>query len=99
MYARLVIFKVGPGERSTIEGLVNEFDALYRAQKGFRHVFILGDEASGEYGSFSVWESKEDADAANAVIAPQLQQALTGLLQSPPERWLFEVLEAERNDT
>jgi hypothetical protein len=47
MYSRLVIFKVGPGKHSTIEGLVDEFDALYRDQKGFRHVFILGDEASG----------------------------------------------------
>ena len=99
MYARLVIFEVGSEKRSTIEGLVDEFDALYRAQQGFRHVFIIGDEASGEYGSFSVWESKEDADAANAVIAPRLQQALTGLLQGPPERWGFEVLEPERKDT
>ena len=99
MYARLVIFKVGPGKHSTIKGLVDEFDDLYRAQKGFRHVFILGDEASGEYGSFSVWESKEDAEAANAVIAPRLQQALSGLLQGPPERWGFEVLEPKRNAT
>ena len=99
MYARLVIFEVGPEKRSTIEGLVDEFDDLYRAQKGFRHVFIIGDEASGEYCSFSVWESKEDAEAANVVIAPWLQQALTSLLQGPPERWGFEVLEPKRNAT
>ena len=98
MYARLVIFEVGSEKRSTIEGLVEEFDALYRAQKGFRHVFNR-DEGSGEYGSFSVWESKEDAEAANSVIAPRLQQALSGLLQGPPQRWGFEVLEPERNDT
>jgi hypothetical protein len=95
MYSRLVIFEVGPGNQSTIEGLVDEFNALYRDQKEFRHVFVLGDEASGEYGSFSVWESKEDADAANAVIAPRLQQALSGLLQGPPDRWFFEVLEPQ----
>ncbi len=97
MYARLVIFKVGPGNRSTIEKLVDEFDPLYRAQKGFRHVFIIGDDASSEYGSFSVWESQEDAEAANAVIAPRLQQALTNLLQGPPDRWFFEVLEPKSN--
>jgi heme-degrading monooxygenase HmoA len=99
MYSRLVIFKVGPGKHSSIEALVDEFDDIYRTQKGFRHVFIIGDEASGEYGSFSVWESKEDAEAANAVIAPRLQQALSGLLQGPPERWVFEVLEPKRNAT
>ena len=97
MYTRLVIFRVGPGKRSTIEELVDEFDPLYRAQKGFRHLFVIGDDATGEYGSFSVWETKEDAEAANAVIAPRLQQALTGLLEGPPDRWFFEVLEPKGN--
>jgi heme-degrading monooxygenase HmoA len=99
MFARLVIFRVGSGKRSAIEKLVNKFDALYRVQKGFKHVFIVGDEASGEYGSFSVWESKEDADAANAVIASRLQQALAEVLQGPPDRWFFEVLESKSDDT
>ena len=96
MYARLVIFKVGPGNRSTIEKLVDEFGPLYRAQKGFRHAFIIGDAAAGEYGSFSVWESMEDSEAANAVIAPRLQQALKGL-QGLPNRRVFEVLQPEVN--
>jgi len=48
---------------------------------------------SGEYGSFSVWNSKDDAEAANAVIAPQLQQRLAGRLQGAPIRWFFEVVE------
>lgn len=97
MYSRLVIFRVEPGKRSTIEELVGEFDPLYRAQKGFRHLFVIGDDTTGEYGSFSVWETKEDAEAANAVIAPRLQQALTGLLEGPPDRWFFEVLEPKGN--
>jgi hypothetical protein len=66
---------------------------------GTWRLFIVGDEASGEYGSFSVWESKEDADAANAVIAPRLQQALAEVLQGPPDRWFFEVLEPKSDDT
>ena len=61
---------------------------------GFRQMFVSGADALREYGSFSVWESQEDAAAANVVIAPQVQQALTGLLQGPPSRWLVEVLEA-----
>jgi heme-degrading monooxygenase HmoA len=95
MYARLVIFKGGPGQRATIEQLVDQFDPLYRAQTGFQNLFIIGDDCTGEYGSFSVWESREAADAANAVIAPQLQQALTDKLQGPPSRWFFEVLEPQ----
>jgi hypothetical protein len=42
--------QVGPGEGSTIRALAEEFDPLYRAQIGFKAVFVLGDEVSGEYG-------------------------------------------------
>jgi hypothetical protein len=93
MYARLVIFKLAPGEGATIRALAGEFDPLYRAQPGFKALYVLADELSGEYGPFSVWESKGDADAANAVIAPQLQQRLAGRLQGAPNRWFFEVVE------
>jgi heme-degrading monooxygenase HmoA len=94
MYARLVIFKLGPGEGATIRALAEEFDPLYRALPGFKELRVLADEARCEYGSFSVWESKDDAEAANAVIAPELQRALAGRLQGAPNRWFFEVVEA-----
>jgi heme-degrading monooxygenase HmoA len=93
MHARLVIFKLGPGQRSTIQALARQFDPLYRAQPGFKELYVIADDVSGQYGSYSVWESQADADAANAVIAPRLQRALAGHLQDPPNRWLFEVLE------
>ena len=98
MYARLVIFKVRPDALPTIDKLVDEFDPLYRAQKGFKDVFFIGQDTTNEYGSFSVWDTQADADAANAVIAPRLQASLTGLLQGPPTRWFLEVLEAKQHD-
>jgi heme-degrading monooxygenase HmoA len=93
MYPRVVIFKLGQGERSTIQALAAAFDPLYRAQPGFNELYVLGNQVSGEYGSFSVWESKDDAEAADAMIAPQLQQALAGRLQGAPTRWFFDVVE------
>ena len=93
MHARLVIFKLGPGDDSTIRAQAEEFDPLYRAQTGFRQLHVLADAVSGEYGSFSVWDSKDDAEAANAAIAPQLQRELAGRLQGAPNRWLFQVIE------
>jgi heme-degrading monooxygenase HmoA len=93
MHARLVIFKLAPGQRSTIQALARQFDPLYRAQPGFNELYVIADDLSGQYGSFSVWESQADADAANAVIAPRLQRALAGRLQDPPNRWFFEVVE------
>jgi heme-degrading monooxygenase HmoA len=93
MYARLVIFKLGPETIQTIRALAEEFDPLYRAQTGFQQLYVLADEVSDQYGSFSVWKSKDDAEAANAAIAPQLQRALAGRLQGAPNRWLFQVIE------
>jgi heme-degrading monooxygenase HmoA len=97
MHARLVIFKLGPGQRSTIQALAQEFDPLYRAQPGFNELYVIGDDLSGQYGSFSVWDSQADAHAANAVIAPRLQRALAGRLEDPPNRWLFEVVGVTEN--
>jgi hypothetical protein len=93
MHARLVIFKLGPGQRTTIQALAREFDPLSRAQPGFNELYVIADDLTGQSGSLSVWESQADADAANAVIAPRLQRALAGRLQDPPNRWLFEVVE------
>jgi heme-degrading monooxygenase HmoA len=78
---------------STIRALAEDFDPLYRAQTGFQELYVLADDLSGEYGSFSLWDSKHDAEAANAAIAPQLQRALAGRLQGAPNRWLFQVIE------
>jgi hypothetical protein len=59
----------------------------------FKELHVIADDLSGQYGSFSVWESQADADAANAVIAPRLQRALAGRLKDLPNRWVFEVVE------
>ena len=40
MYARLVIFKLGQGERSTIQALAAAFDPRYRAQPGFNELYV-----------------------------------------------------------
>ena len=62
-------------------------------KKGFKRVTFFGDETVGEYGSLSLWESKEDAEAAAAVIGPKLQQAVSGIAKEPPTRRFFEVYE------
>jgi hypothetical protein len=33
---------------------------------------------AGEYGSFSLWDTREAAEAADAALMPQLQQAMGG---------------------
>ena len=93
MYASLSVLTLGPGMRSTAENLADQFAPALRALKGFKRVMFLGDETVGEYASLSVWESKEDAEAAAAVIGPQLEQAVRGIVKGPPTRRFFEVYE------
>jgi heme-degrading monooxygenase HmoA len=79
--------------------LVARFDPVFRAQKGFRSVtFFAADEAAGEYASFSVWETREDAEAANAAMMPQLRQAVgeAGVqMQGPPIQRFGEVYQGK----
>jgi len=48
---------------------------------------------TGEYGSLSLWESKEDAEAAAAVMGPKMEQVVSGIAKAPPTRRFYEVYE------
>ena len=93
MYARLVMFTLGPGTRPAGEKLAEQFAPALKAMKGFKSVTFFLDDTVGEYGALSLWESKEDAEAAMAALDPQLQQALTDIVQGSPTLGLFEVYE------
>ena len=95
MYAGLLMFTLGPGTGSTAGKLADQFVPTLRAQKGFKTVTFIGDDTVGEYGALTLWESKEDAEAAAAALGPQLQQALTGTVQGPLTWRLFGVYEPE----
>jgi len=93
MYANLLMFTLEPGMRSTAEKLADQFAPVVRAQKGFKSITFLSNETVGEYGSLSLYESKEDAEAAAAAIGPRVEQALSGIVKGPPTRRRFEVYE------
>jgi heme-degrading monooxygenase HmoA len=97
MYIRLNMFSVGSGKRSEVEKLADRFTPIFKAQRGFKSVtFFEADAAAGEYGSFSLWETREDAEAADAALLPQLQQAVGGAglqMRGTPIRRIGEVYE------
>ncbi len=93
MYARLVLFTLGPGMRSTTEEIADEMIPKVKVRKGFKSVTFLGDDEAGEYGAFVLWETKEDAEAGKEALFPILQNALSGIAKSPPSLKLFEVIE------
>ena len=90
-YARLITFNLGPGNRALGEAIADQFAPAIRSMSGFEQLSFFVDEASGEYGSLSIWASQEEAAAASALSMPRLQQALEGKLTAPPVIKEFEV--------
>jgi len=60
MYAQLVMFTLGNGMRAQAEKMADEFAVGHKTLKGFKSVIFLGDDASGEYGSLTTWETPDD---------------------------------------
>lgn len=93
MYARFSVISMGPGTRPSMEELADRLAPRMRGLKGFRSVTFLMDEATGDYGTFSLWDSLEDAEAASTAISPHVAKIFEGMLTP----WLFEVYEPKTN--
>lgn len=92
MYARFSVISAGPRMRPRMEALADRLAVSLEGLRGFKSVVFLMDEAAGDYGSFSLWESKEDAEAASASISPQVARIFKGMLTP----WILEVYEPKR---
>ena len=95
MYVRLVRFSFGPGKHAEAQSLAKELIPAIRELKGCSNATFFGDDTDRSYGLFVLWASREEADAAAAVIGPRLQAGLAGNVQGPPDIRLFEVIEPE----
>ena len=93
MYATLSTYQFGPGMRPTGEKSADQSASLIKNLKGFKRITFFADVEIGQYMSLTIWETKEDAEAAYAVIAPKMQEAVGSILKAPPTRKIFEVYE------
>lgn len=91
MYARLLKFNTDPSRRSEVEALADSVFALAREQKGFIsiHFFISSDES--EYGSFSLWETENDAAAGGSAIGSEIADTLRGIATAAPTIDVYEI--------
>jgi quinol monooxygenase YgiN len=92
MYARLVRFSLGPGQRATAQALADDLAPLIASQPGCVSVTVFGDDNDGEHGIFVLWDSQANAETASRVVRPKLNEHLSGHVQSPPDTRLFEVI-------
>lgn len=100
MHAELVMINLGSGMRSTAKNIADQLAPIYRTMKGFKGVVFIGDSEAGEYGSLSLWESKEDAEALSGTVKRQLARIVGPVpKQGPSTRRIFEVYEVEEPST
>lgn len=93
MYIRLITFNLEPGMRPMAERLADRFVPLLRARHGLVTVVFFANNAAGEYGTLTIWESKEDVETEATILIPRLQDALAGISSERPLIRLYEVYE------
>lgn len=85
-----------PGSRAAAEQIADQGAPGVAEQPGFESVLFFLDEARNEYGAISVWESRDAAEQANALLTPQFEQAFGDLLAGPIESLVYEIHELAR---
>ena len=91
MYARQLVFKSNAERRSEIEKLADQAFGFMKSLKGFISVHFLVSDDETQYSSFSLWETKDDAEAGGAAITEKTAGTLHELALEPPEFKVYEV--------
>jgi heme-degrading monooxygenase HmoA len=91
MYARFFTFKAGPDRRPEVEALADQVFEFVKSQKGFISIHFVINEGQTEFGSFSLWESKDDAVAAGESIRSEIGGTLQNLVSEAPRVEVYEV--------
>ena len=91
MYARLLKFNTDPNRRSEVEALADRVFALAKEQKGFISIHFIISADESEYGSFSLWESENDAETGGSAIRSEVVETLQGIATAPPTIDVYEV--------
>ena len=91
MYARFLRFNTSPGNRSKVEAIADKAFSIARGLPGFISIHFTISDDEGTYGSFSLWESKEQADAGGAEIRSQVSAELEQVATAPPSVDTYEI--------
>lgn len=93
MYARLVTLALEPGSLSMAEDLADRAGSIMKTLEGFEDVTFFSNDAAGEYGSFSLWHTKANAEAVSQVTDLHIREAVGKIMKQPPAVHIFQVYE------
>ena len=95
MYAVLTTFFLKPGTSSVMFERGDQIAELFRSAKGLARIAFFGNDKTGEYGGFSIWESKEEAEEFTDYARPRLREMLKDVIKGPATTKVFFVFEPE----
>ena len=93
MFARLVTVHMRPGSRYVAERLAGRWQAGVAMLPGFVSVSFFLDDEAGEYGYFSLWRTREDAETVIDEMGDQVDNALAEMETGPRSLRIYEVYE------
>jgi hypothetical protein len=93
MYATFATITVNPGMWAFMSKGTDQMYAAIKNSKGFKEAKFFGDDKLGIYNSLVIWDSKADAEAAQAALKGKTEQALASVLKTPIIRAAYEVYE------
>ena len=92
MFARNVSMHLKPNRVAEFTRTIDqEIIPLLRRQKGFQDEITFVASGGLEAVGISLWDQKEDADAYNRVIFPEVQKALEKVVEGTPRVDTYEV--------
>ena len=92
MFARIVTMRIKPGTGTEFSQTIeNKILPLLRKQKGFRDELTFVAPGGAEAVGISLWDQREQADAYNTIVYPQVMQELSKVIDGTPRVQTFEV--------
>jgi len=91
MYARFLKFNADPSKRSEVEALADSAFAIAKKQQGFISIHFVISSDESEFGSFSLWESEDDAEVGGSAVRSGTATNLQGIASAPPTIDVYEV--------
>ena len=92
MFARHVSIRLKPNLLAEFNRTIeNEVIPLLQKQKGFKDEVVLTNAEGAETVGISFWDQKENAEAYNREIYPEVQKLLAKVVEGTPQIHTYEV--------
>jgi heme-degrading monooxygenase HmoA len=90
-YVTIGTLTLNPGQRAQAEAIADQGYPGVAQLPGFVQLTFFLNEERNEYGAVTIWATREDAEAADALLTPQFTQAFGDLATSPIDSRIYEV--------